>query len=360
MRARIEDLCSDPLFQLNLAIWLAQAKPAHPSVYPLLHEAGFLIHSIGPTLALPVDTRLRLSESSLDCQDGAKPDLVLEADNSTRLLVLECKRSSFGTSSSTASQARTLLLLSGPIVAEVLATGARGSAQGILCYLTGCDQTALLEETLSVMAQGLNDMDLETGKKGCLGIRPGATGILLEYSEELRELLGFEHEGPVSILEIQKDTDPRPLYFIPYDPNVEQSGEEKAFSRRILYERFLSYILSKAGPSRAPCEVTLTALEALIASTLGVYERWGDPEAKKHMRGLFRDFMTALRNALNEDVKRLLYHTDSGWVLKVADQASYDKLLNEISRFNPESLDLSRPVEPTLFDDVWDGEGPHA
>lgn len=215
MKTKIEELCSDPLFQLNLSIWLSQSKPKDFSVRPVLYEAGFQILSVGPLLTLPLDIRLHISESSLDCQDRAKPDLILEDNNRTRLLTLECKRTSFGTSSTTASQARTLLLLSGPIISEVLAIGARASAQGVLCYLTRSDQVPPLENTLSELIKELQELKLDPGENGCLGIRPDKTAILLEYSHEVRTLLKCKSKSPVAILSIEADTDPRPLYFIP-------------------------------------------------------------------------------------------------------------------------------------------------
>jgi len=179
MKQKIEELCRDPLFQLNLAIWLAQPKIGDISVRPILYQSGFRILSIGPLLTLPPDIRLITRQSEICCQDIAKPEVILEADNRKKLLIVECKRSSFGSSSSTADQTRTLLLLSGRIVAEVLAIGARSSAQGILCYLTRSDQVAPLESTLAELVQDLRKANLDTGDSGCLGIKPNDTGILL-------------------------------------------------------------------------------------------------------------------------------------------------------------------------------------
>lgn len=91
--------------------------------------------------------------------------------------------------------------------------------------------------------------------------------------------------------------------------------------------------------------------EVLIAATFGTYEIWDDTQAKKHIRGLFRDFMGSLRNALKEEQKKCLeYHSDRGWVFRFKDQNSYDEMLSQISKFNPETLDLTTTVEPTLFD----------
>ena len=345
MRQKIEDLCGDPLFQLNLSIWLAQSTPANFSVRPVFYESGFTIHSIGPLLPLPPDIRLQARESQLDCQDGAKPELVLEAGNRSKLVIVECKRSSFGATSKTARQARTLLLASGPIMPEVLAIGKRSSSQGALYYLTRSDQVLLLENTLAELTEEIRRVNLSAGYNGCLGIRPDDTGILLEYSYEMKTLLNFQDISPIKVLDIEEETDPRPLYFIPYDPNIEQSNKEQALCRRILYERFLGFILSIIGPANVPCEIIFSREEILMSATFGVYEIWDDSETKKSMRRLVRDFMDSVWKGLkNQQQKYLEYQSDRGWVFKLEDQDIYEEMVNRISKFKPEDMDLSKEI----------------
>lgn len=346
MKEKLQELCSDPLFQTNLAIWLAQPKPGHFSVRPVLYQSGFKIFSIGPLLPLPPDIRLMTRESNIECQDGAKPDLILESDNRAKLLIMECKKSSFGYSSSTSGQARTLLLLSGPIISEVLAIGRRSSAQGILCYFTRSEHLAPLENTLGTLVQDMQKANLDSGDYGCLGIGPNDTAILLTYSDKMKSLLRFQSISPMEILSLENDTDPRPLYFIPYDPNIEQSREEQALSRRILYERFLSHTLTKIGPAIAPCEIVLTGEEMLKAATFGLYDIWEDADARKHMRRLWRDFMDCLRNSLKEEQRNYMkYKPDEGWTLTFENRNVYEEMLTQISKFKPEFVDMSKTLE---------------
>jgi hypothetical protein len=351
MKAKIEELCSDPLFQLNLSIWLAQPTPRDFSIRPILYQSGFKIFSIGPLLALPPDIRLITIESKIDCQGSAKPELILESENGSKLLMIECKRSSFGSSSSTASQTRTLLLLSGPKISEVLAIGARSSGGGILCYLTRSDQVASLGDTLAELTEELRSLRLDTGDHGCLGIKSTDTAILLEYSDQIRTLLNFQDTSPTEILKLEEEADPRPLYFIPYDPNVDQSAEEQTLARRTLYERFLGCILSKVGPANAPCEVTISQEEILMSTTFGIYEIWEDREARKHLRKLLRVFMDSLRNSLGDERQKFVkYQKEKGWVFEFEDQNVYREISTQISKFKPEKMELSRPIETTQLE----------
>ncbi len=75
MDLQVDQLCGDPLFQLNLAIWLSQANPGS-AVRPIFYDNGFTIYSIGTLLAVPPDIRLHLNESGIDCQGGSAPDIV--------------------------------------------------------------------------------------------------------------------------------------------------------------------------------------------------------------------------------------------------------------------------------------------
>ncbi|MGA2464484.1 MAG: hypothetical protein ABSH06_09045 [Thermodesulfobacteriota bacterium] len=346
MKEKLQELCSDPLFHINLTIWLTQPKPDNFSIQPVLYQSGFRIFSIGPLLSLPPDIRLMTRESNIECQDVAKPDLILEADNRSKLLIMECKKSSFGSSSSTSGQARTLLLLSGPVISEVLAIGKRSSAQGILCYFTRSEQVSQLENTLSTLEQEIQKANLDSGEYGCLGIGSNDTAIFLTYSDKMRQLLRFQSPSPLEILSLEDGTDPRPLYFIPYDPSIEQSREEQALSRRILYERFLSNILTKIGPVNAPCEVVLKGEEILRAATFGLYDIWEDAEARKHIRRLWRDFMDCLRNSLKEEQRNYIkYKPDKGWILTFENRNVYEEMLTQVSKFKPEFLDLSKPME---------------
>jgi len=356
MTQRIEQLCGDPLFQLNLSIWLAQPIPMSFSIRPIFYESGFNIYSVGLLLALPPDIRLDIEKYTIDCQDGAKPDLILATDSRDKLCILECKRASFGSNSSTAKQSRTLMLLSGPIVSEIMAIGQQVSSQGILIYLTKADQTMDLQNTLEELSQEISVTKLKTGEYGCLGIKSNEKSILIEYSDKLKTLMNFNAVSPVKIISIENDTDPRPLYFIPYDPAVfnEQSEEEEKFCKRILFERFLSHILSKIGSSSIPSEVLFTREEILNGVTFGLYSMWDDNDAKRYIKKVLRFFMDSLVMSLDQNLKKLTKHdSQRGWIFKLDIQSDHKEMMKQLSKFKPESMDLGQKIEPELelFDD---------
>lgn len=82
----LNEICKDPLFQLNLAIWMTQSQPStHFYIYPLFYDSGLSIYSISPLLALPPDIRLAVCDR-IACQESAKPDLVLELKKEKKIL----------------------------------------------------------------------------------------------------------------------------------------------------------------------------------------------------------------------------------------------------------------------------------
>jgi len=356
MNPNINELCKDPLFQLNLAIWLAQSQPSqHFYVYPLFYKSGLNIYSIGPLLALPPYIRLTASEK-IEFQDGVRPDLILEKKEEKKYCILECKASSFGPDSSTANQTRTLLIISGPVIYEVLGLGAREVNKGILCYLIGSNQIEMMENTLETIEKEIKERtNIESGNFGCFGIKPFETTISLEYSAKVKNHLNFIEDSPVEILQFEDDTDPRPLYFIPYDPNLNQSKEEQEFCRRILFDRILSYIISNIGSANIPTSTTFTTEELLNSATFGVYEIWEDSDTTRHIRRVVRDFLQNIRSSINEPLREFInYESSKGWIFKIKDKETYEELLKQLQKFKTENLDMSKKVDPTLelFDNM--------
>ncbi len=355
MNPSIDELCKDALFQLNLAIWLTQPQAReHSYVYPLFYESGLNIYSIGPLLALPPDIRISIGDK-LDCQDGARPDLILESIKaSKKYCILECKASSFSSASSNAKQATTLLLLAGPIVFEVLGLGGRGQNLGLLCYLIGSSQMQLMDETFDILSREIRNLKLEPGAHGCFGLTSSQTGIFLEFSETVERHLSLGRPSPVEVIQLEEDSDPRPLYFIPYDPNCmdQQSKEEQEFCRRILFERILSHIISEIGGADMPASLVFTTEGFLNSATFGLYEIWEDNEAKKHLRRIVKDFLMNVASAFDEPLRKCMsYKTQVGWAFNISNKATQAELLKQLMKFKPETLDLSKRIQPSLFDD---------
>jgi hypothetical protein len=211
-----------------------------------------------------------------------------------------------------------------------------------------------MDRTLEVLAKEIKDKtNFETGRFGCFEIKPSKSTIALEYSEPIKNFLNLVKDSPVDIIKFEKDTDPRPLYFIPYDPNIEQTKEEQEFCRRVLFERILSHIISNIGSADIPTSITFTTAELLNLATFGVYEIWDDTDAKKHIRKLVKDFLISVKDSMDESVKECLkYEAQKGWIFKIENKDIQEELLKQLQKFKPEELDLSKGIQLTLFDNM--------
>src|SRR6266581_3195760 len=121
----LPELIRDPIFQLNVLLWLAQPLPSGDAITPLLHSGGF------------------------EVQVGVRPDVILAKESSGKFAITECKGSSFGSGSSTAHQARTLLALAGPRCHEVLGLQPQAVRESTLTYLLPSSQRPAMRATIS-------------------------------------------------------------------------------------------------------------------------------------------------------------------------------------------------------------------
>ena len=142
----LPELIRDPIFQLNVLLWLAQPLPSGDAITPLLHSRGFDVYALALRLSLPPDLLLVMRNGGFEVQVGVRPDIILAKESSGKFAITECKGSSFGNRSSTAHQARTLLALAGPRCHEVLGLQPQAVRESTLTYLLPSISCRLLND----------------------------------------------------------------------------------------------------------------------------------------------------------------------------------------------------------------------
>jgi hypothetical protein len=157
--------------------------------------------------------------------------------------------------------------------------------------------------------------------------------------------------GPNPFMKREPYTDPRPLYFIPYDPDVVQSEQEKASCKRVLFERMHSTVVAAVGRARPPTEIALESQKTLNDAMFGMYGHWENRDSAQHMRGLCREFMNALTQAVNSVVSgSMVFQPGGGWKIGLRDRDQHEKMIDTLTRFSCETLDLQSELQPGLFD----------
>lgn len=340
---QVSELCSDPLFQLNLVLWLAQPMPSLRSLRPILSEAGFEVYSIAPLLALPPQIRERVAVNRIACRDAVRPDVVLRRQTGRRMFLLtECKKSSFGVDSSTSEQARAYLLMTGPDFGDVIGLATAEHPDSAVLYLTVCQQCAALQDTLHELEEEMLRHRVPHGHSHCLGLKGDESIVALVVVDKTAKELNLSGTSPVTVLEAGSGTDPRPLYFIPYDPGIDQSAEERAFCRRIMLERVHSSLLGKVGRAALSTNQSFSTDDLLADATFEMYRLWVDNEARKHVRRLAFELLGTIRQSLpKEDREMIKYVEGDGWVLHISTAEEKEHLLSNISRFRVEGFQPS-------------------
>jgi len=349
------ELIRDPLFQLNALLWLAQPMPSQSEIRPLLYEQGFTVYAIAPLLGLPPDLRLMAQEAQINMQERVRPDVVLAHEGARKFAFTECKKSSFGATSSTAEQGRSHLVVAGPRAAEVLGLASGQLAGSLVAFVTAQSEQGPLAQTLAILCEELDAAKIPAGHFSVLGLVLAETDVSIAIDDQANTFFGLP-KGNNSFMKRERDTDPRRLYFIPYDPDIDQSPEEREFCKRVLFERMQSTVVAAVGRTSPSCELSLNSEKILNDAMFGMYGQWENRESARHMRRLCRQFMDALMQALNSEVpESMTCEPGEGWKIILQNSEQHEKVTDALTRFSCMTLDLQTEPQPGLFDDLEDG-----
>ncbi len=346
------ELVEDPLFQLNVLLWLAQPLPADNEIVPIFHRQGFTVYAIAPLLTVPLDMRLAIQQAQITVQGSFRPDAVLAHKPDRKFAFIECKKSSFGPTSSTAQQALSILLAAGERPSEPLGLAPADVKESVVGYFLPGEQAATLYQTLGQLTETLSNHQMQAARFTILALQTGANELSVTIDDAGAEFFSLK-SGSYPIMRLETDTDPRPLYFIPYDPDVTYSSErEKIFCKRVLFERLHSAVLVAVGRVNPPVELSLGLDSLLNDATFGMYAQWENRDSARHMRGLCRQLMRSLAQSVNSVAQSVFRQNERGtWDIKLDSVEQQEKAIDALTRFACETLDLGAEAEPELFGD---------
>jgi hypothetical protein len=225
------------------------------------------------------------------------PDLLVRHLESPEWLLLEAKGHSFGPASSTAGQAPGLLV-AGEDLREPLGLPAVPRPLAVVTYVIPEPDAGAMLTTLSQLKAELASVEIPSAPAAALGLSRRADGVYLHNRHPAGVLpLSLERllPTPQRVQEVSADTDPRPLYPIPWDPAVDQRTPSARHGRRVLQERIRSAALSRLGKAPVPGTADLPTDELLEEATRGVYHLWRD---RPQVKGLRREARRFLRGSL--------------------------------------------------------------
>ncbi len=263
-------IAADPVFQLNAIMW--SLIPAEAGRYrPVLNEHGYFLHSIGRRLQIADEHQQLLADRS--GYGLPSPDVLVDHSSHSTMVILECKASSFGPSSSTSQQAMKLLV-GGSDVADTV--GASQPKLAYLMYATRSSEEDQLWNTLLTLKSGLQEEGLPTAPAGTMVVEIRDEGVWLSLGpgEAPPEPLCSAICTPAKVVAFEEGEVPIPLYIIPWDPGVAQEPRLADLGKAILAARVLNEATAMIGRAAVPGSVSLNASLLLEAATFGASSAW--------------------------------------------------------------------------------------
>lgn len=284
----------DPLFQLNLVLFLSFPSPPGGRITPVFYNSGFRILSLSRRISLPLPLIGLIEGNSVAVQHSAKPEAILKHTTLNRLLLIECKKSSFSSTSSTANQAVTLLAAQGNVLRDALGFSRSNSWSSELLYIVKSADEELLSICLQELSENLNQIACSTNPHGVWGLEEKSDGIYINTSCSNGIIISGEIS--VKVLASHSGNDYRTLYLIPADPSI---GAPDIYAQEVLRERIRSSVAAFLMGSLGPKPVNLV-IEQFMHRVINVWGLWEDTESKKNLRGGVRHYLKTVLNYIKK------------------------------------------------------------
>ncbi len=218
------------------------------------------------------------------------PDLVLRHNVNQSLLPIECKVSSFSSTSKKIKQANAILVCSGQDLANHFGLNNPSGWTSTTLYAVSHDQQADMERTLDILRAAIIGQGVATIDQPAtaLGISVEEDGIYVRFNDASR--LPFATERDVLVMKLNVEQRPHLLYLIPVHPTVRSDDPaEDEYGHMVLSERLRSSLFMHIASQLEDGAVTIS-WDAVMADAILVWSQWGE-EGKTNLLRPFKRFV---------------------------------------------------------------------
>lgn len=281
---KTESLLSDPVFQLNLLLWMAKEQSAEAyCVRPLFRELDFEIVYIENPFPLPEEIVSTVDQSGLEVSRTPEPELILGRKHDDRALYFEAKANSFSPESSNCKQARGHMVAAGPAFAEVMTP----YQSCLLCYVLPKGASALMSQCLEALHNELASAKLDDSPFSVHGLSVRGTDLVYSWDRGFGLHTGAQGDSAAVMHDLSEDTDPSPLLLVYTDEDCPDPERQGLYRKAVLNQIHAEMLCQlQTSPPSKPYEVTTTDL--LVQMTDGIFQYLGR-ERQKSMRRLVRE-----------------------------------------------------------------------
>jgi hypothetical protein len=284
---KTEELLRDPVFHLNVLLWMATDQPAsNYRVRPLFYEHGFITTvNIEQPFKFPQETINAIVDSRLDISNEPEPELILGRINGdNKALYFEAKANSFSSnSSSKCRQARGHLVASGPAFQEALYP----LESCLLCYLVPDERRSDMSDCLEILTQQLREKQLIPGPFSCHGLAVREEKLFYSWDKAFKDYVGVDGNETSIIENVAKDTDPTPLILLFTDEDC-SNPEHRYYYRKVVIDQVRANLLCDLH-SYPIKENYLKTVDDLLRKTTGGKFDYLGREHQKRIRRLIQE-----------------------------------------------------------------------
>lgn len=353
---KAEQLIRDPIFQLNLLLWMAKEQP--PAGYvtkPVFYENGFRVVYIENPFPLPQATITAVQQSQREISLGPEPELLLGRMADKVALYFEAKANSFSSESTSCIQARGHLLAAGAAFAEVMAP----LQSCLLCYVLPEDKRELMTSCLQELSSDLRSGGLSPGSHSTHGLAVVQQNLHYIWDQTFQAHTGVEGTSAVVLSGLSEDTDPSPLFLIYSDEDYPDAQNHDLLRRCVINQAHALLVCTLNSLSANEShEVSATSL--LKDMTDDLFQYLGR-KRQKAMRRLVTENVLKRIADFSLEKNRFPGVIRQGEVLKInfADDQAKVLFLEWLEDPKRTTFQASKPAEepPSLFPEDDETEG---
>ncbi len=349
---KLDALIRDPIFQLNLLLWMARDQPeSEPRVTPLFHRWGYRFLMVEAPLPLPPLLVQAAQRTGLEISFSPEPEMVLGNPSSHRALYLEAKKESFSARSGTAKQARGHLLAAGAAFREIVTP----YQVTRLCYVLPEERRALMEACLDELKAELATHMLGPADTAVHGLVVEPDGVAYVWNDAFAAYVGTEERRARVLRTEGDDTDPSPLLLV-YSAEDYAGETTPDYAREAMLKQAWAWLLCEVQVAEPGAPLALKTDALLTRTTDGIFNYLGK-ERQRNLCRLVRDRLFApIRDHWNkgehkrDDIEVAL----NGSVLSISlrddlAKTNFTDWLEDSKKLRPDFSALSKE-EPLAFD----------
>ncbi len=350
---KIEEIIEDPLYQLNLILWLLQPLKNNYPLRPILKEAGYKLFAIAPSMPLSPELRDKIVSASIDCTIEPEPDILLSRNEEKEFVICECKRQLFKNESDSAKQARALLLQTKEQFNLAIGLKIEATPNVYLLYISKHPTSEHHIKDICEISDKLKKINFATNPVGSIGIANKKNQICLcdayDFGTVPVSIINIVNKE-IKVQEFEDEEIPFFLFYIPWDPNVTQSDEIGAYCEQAFCERILSSFVTKIGQTSIPVTIEIEYDDLLNEATSNFYMQW---KSKNIVRTLRRSCKELIRDALKiaegHFERTILVQPRIGFSLRIKTDKDKETIIDSITKFKRGKWIEKEEHQPTLF-----------